>query len=283
MSYLKKLKHGHGSINDMDDIHVWYYKEGSRNNFGDYLGHYIPSKLNKNVIYTQINSPTKKYVTVGSVLNQMIGVNTNCVVWGSGIMTVNDTIPKGVKLLAVRGPQTQQRLRDIGITPPDVVGDPALILKKLYNPNIKKEYKLGIIPHYVDYAEVKHKVKDNNVNVIDLITNDIEGTIDEILKCDYVISSSLHGVIVSQAYDIPSIWVKFSNKLFGNSPSMGNNVKFRDYFGSVGIEPYDGIDYINKEIKLGEVLTLMKQYEGKSTIVDFDFDKLMDSCPYTKL
>ena len=266
----------------MGDIHVWYYKEGSRNNFGDYLGHYIPSKLNKNVIYTQINSPTKKYVTVGSVLNQMIGVNTNCVVWGSGIMTINDTIPKGVELLAVRGPHTQQRLRDIGITPPSVVGDPALILKKIYNPQIEKKYKLGIIPHYVDYDYVKNKVKGNpDIKVIDLITNDIEGTIDDILSCEQTISSSLHGVIVSHAYDIPSVWVKFSEKLFGNSPAMGSNVKFRDYFGSVGIEPYDGIDYTSKDIILDEVIDLIGEYEDKNTIVEFDFDALMDSCPYT--
>ncbi len=266
----------------MDKINVWYYKEGTRNNFGDYLGGYIPKKLtNKEVVYTPIHSPTKKYVTVGSVLNQMIGVNKNCVVWGSGIMTKNDTIPKDVELLAVRGPYTQQRLRDIGITPPEVVGDPALILKKIYDPKINKKYKLGIIPHYVDYEYVKNKVGDNpNIKVIDLITNDIEKTIDDILSCEKTISSSLHGVIVSQAYDIPSLWVKFSNKLFGNSEAMGNNIKFRDYFSSVGIKPYDGIDFINKDINLDSILKIIDSNKDKSNIVNFDFDKLFESCPY---
>ena len=269
----------------MDKINVWYYKEGHRNNFGDYLGDYIPRKLtNKEIVYTQINSPTKKYVTVGSVLNQMIGINTNCVVWGSGIMTINDTIPKGVELLAVRGPYTQQRLRDIGIEPPEVVGDPALLLKKIYNPKINKKYKLGIIPHYVDYDYVKNLVKDDpNVKVIDLITNDIEGTIDEILSCERTISSSLHGVIVSHTYDIPSVWVKFSNKLFGNSASMGNNVKFRDYFASVGVEPYDGVNYINKTIILEDVIELIDvKFKNQNRIVEFDFDDLYNSNPFTR-
>jgi len=266
----------------MDEINVWYYKEGSRNNFGDYLGDYIPKKITgKKIIYTPIQSSKKKYVTVGSVLNQMIGINKNCVVWGSGIMTINDTIPKDVKLLAVRGPYTQQRLRDIGITPPDVVGDPALLLKKLYNPKIEKKYKLGIVPHYVDYNYVKNKVGNNpNIKVIDLITNNIEGTIDQFLECENIVSSSLHGVIVSHTYDIPCLWVKFSEKLFGNSKQMGNNVKFRDYFSSVNIGPYNGFNYINKTIEEKEILNLIEKNQDKSLIVNFDFDKLMESCPF---
>ena len=266
----------------MEEIKVWYYKEGTRNNFGDFLGDYIPRKLsNKKIIYTPVQSPNMKYVTVGSVLNHMIGINKNCIIWGSGIMTKNDTIPKGVKLLAVRGPYTQERLRKLGITPPEIIGDPALILKKIYNPSVEKKYKVGIIPHYVDYEYVKNKLKDNKeIKVIDLITNDIEKTIDEIISCENTISSSLHGVIVSHTYDIPSVWVKFSNKLFGNSVAMGNNIKFRDYFTSVGIKPYDGLNYINKEIKIEDVLKDIENNEN--LIVDFDFDKLMESCPFLK-
>lgn len=266
----------------MDKINVWYYKEGHRNNFGDYLGDYIPRKLtNKEIVYTQINSATKKYVTVGSVLNQMIGINTNCVVWGSGIMTKNDTIPKGVELLAVRGPYTQQRLRDIGITPPNVVGDPALLLKKIYNPKVEKKYKLGIVPHYVDYEYVKKTLGNNSeIKIIDLITNDIEGTINQFLECENIISSSLHGVIVSHTYGIPCLWVKFSEKLFGNSPQMGGNIKFRDYFSSVGIEPYDGFNFINKGLNMEEILNLIKENNDKSSIVNFDFDSLYNSCPF---
>jgi len=35
---------------------------------------------------------------------------------------------------------------------------------------------------------------------------------------------------VAHAYGIPAVWVKFSNKLFGD------NIKFYDYFASVGIK-----------------------------------------------
>ena len=266
---------------DMGEINVWYYTEGSNDNFGDYLGYYIPHKMTgKKINLLNINSPVPKYVTVGSVLNQMIGINPTCTVWGAGIMTVHDTIPHNVKLLAVRGKYTQQRLKDIGITPPDVIGDPALILKKLYNPSIEKKYKLGIIPHYVDYDYVRKNVSDPNIKIINLLTNDIEGVIDQILSCEYTISSSLHGLIVSHAYDVPSLWVKFSEKLFGNEERLGNNVKFRDYFSSVGIQPYDGFNYINKPISLDEIIDTIVTNDSINHIVDFDFDKLYNSCPF---
>ena len=61
---------------------------------------------------------------------------------------------------------------------------------------------------------------------------------------------------------------------------MGNNIKFRDYFTSVGIKPYDGLNYINKEIKIEDVLKDIENNEN--LIVDFDFDKLMESCPFLK-
>ena len=95
------------------------------------------------------------------------------------------------------------------------------------------EYKFGIIPHYNDFKLVKDNFQDNkNVLVIDLMTNDIESKTDEFLKCERIISSSLHGIIIAHAYKIPAIWQRFSDVPFGD------NIKFQDYFESVKIEPY---------------------------------------------
>ncbi|HBW3770832.1 TPA: polysaccharide pyruvyl transferase family protein, partial [Klebsiella pneumoniae] len=82
----------------------------------------------------------------------------------------------------------------------------------------------------------KNKYRSNkNIKVIDLKTKDIEFVVDEIISCEYILSTSLHGVIVAQAYDIPTLWIKHND-------INTDGIKFYDYFDSVGIKPYDGFE-----------------------------------------
>lgn len=204
-----------------------------RNNFGDILGKYIVEKISRKSI-TRVLHPSmrrykwfmKHYLTVGSILEV---ANKNSVVWGSGIIRRYDFIKKA-KFLAVRGPITRKRLLELGYKVPELYGDPAILLPLFFNSNPQKKYKLGIIPHYVDYEEVWKKFKDHNeLKIIDLLTCNVEDVLHEILECECIISSSLHGVIVPHAYGIPALWVIFSDKL------GGDNIKFYDYFESVNI------------------------------------------------
>lgn len=48
--------------------------------------------------------------------------------------------------------------------------------------------------------------------------------LDQICSCEYIASSSLHGLIMSEAYDIPNLWIELSGKL------MGGHFKFHDFF-----------------------------------------------------
>ncbi|MBJ3774013.1 hypothetical protein JEQ20_26500, partial [Klebsiella pneumoniae] len=87
-----------------------------------------------------------------------------------------------------------------------------------------------------DYDYFKNKYRSNkNIKVIDLKTKDIEFVVDEIISCEYILSTSLHGVIVAQAYDIPTLWIKHND-------INTDGIKFYDYFDSVGIKPYDGFE-----------------------------------------
>ncbi|MFW8205226.1 hypothetical protein ACOIC8_27960, partial [Klebsiella pneumoniae] len=90
--------------------------------------------------------------------------------------------------------------------------------------------------HLKDYDYFKNKYRSNkNIKVIDLKTKDIEFVVDEIISCEYILSTSLHGVIVAQAYDIPTLWIKHND-------INTDGIKFYDYFDSVGIKPYDGFE-----------------------------------------
>lgn len=207
-------------------------------NYGDLLSPYIVEKVSKKKItFYNAAAYRKKWfqpsyiMAIGSIMSY---ASKKAYVWGSGIISRQDTF-KNARFCAVRGPLSRKRILELGHSCPEVYGDPALLLPEYYNPKIKKTHQFGIIPHYVDYEQVANIYGGvNDCNVIDLMTKDIHNTTDEILSCKAIISSSLHGVIVAQAYGIPAVWVRFSEKL------SGDNVKFEDYFRSVGLAPYEG-------------------------------------------
>jgi len=130
-----------------------------------------------------------------------------------------------------------------------------------YSPEIEKEHKIGIIPHYIDYKAVKSAFSDYRViNILD--ANPLK-VIDEILKCERIITSSLHGLIIAQTYGIPAALVDtIDGKL------SGDGTKFLDYFYSTGQEPKMPIE--------------MKDIEKIKTSANIKFDAkaLYDACPF---
>lgn len=225
----------------MNKLRLYWWNERkiqgkSKENYGDLLGKYLVERISgKQVVFRRPNKWhisnlwTPIYVTIGSILTH---VNKKCVVWGSGIISLDIPV-QSATFLAVRGPQTRKFLLSQGHQVPEVYGDPALLLPDYYNPKVDKKYNFGIIPHYNDFKTVKDWYGDvENVCLIDLMTNDIEETTKQILSCDAIVSSSLHGVIVAHAYGIPAVWQQFSDKVFGDG------IKYQDYFESVNIEPY---------------------------------------------
>ena len=222
-------------------IPLFYWSEikfihKDKENYGDLLSKYIVEKISgKKVKWVQPKKQPwykidkKNYLAIGSILPH---ASKHSIVWGSGVIDEKHTIAQA-DFRAVRGPRTQKFLEEGGITCPKVFGDPALLLPDYYHPKEAKKFKVGIIPHYNDYLKVKDLYKeDPSIRVINLMTLDIEETTREILSCETTISSSLHGIIVSHAYEIPSIWVEFSDKIFGDG------IKYPDYLESVDLPVY---------------------------------------------
>jgi pyruvyltransferase len=258
------------------EIYLAHKKE---ENYGDLIGKYLVEKIsNKKIIWSH---PKKRnfwnhyqtiFFTVGSILTQVKG---KCVVWGSGIISKEFKINKA-QFLVVRGPQTRKLLLEQGHEVPEIYGDPALLMPRFYNPQREIKYGLGIVPHYVDYEKVYSQYKDvKEVLVINLMTNDIEEVTDSILSCEKIISSSLHGIIVAHAYQIPAVWVEFSNKIFGDG------IKYRDYFESVEIDMYRPLfleNPINND-QLGIIFSSNKTFPKKERIMQIQ-KQLMEVCPF---
>ncbi len=265
-------------------IPLFYWSEikfifKDKENYGDLLSKYLVEKISGKPV--KFIHPKKQpwykwdktnYVTIGSVLHH---ASKDSIVWGSGIIDMQQPIEKA-DYRAVRGPQTRKFLLGLSYECAEVYGDPALLLPKYYHPEVKKKYKVGIIPHYHDFKIVSDNYKnDPEILVIDLMTLDVEEVTREILSCEKTISSSLHGVIVSHAYQIPSLWVEFSNKIFGDG------IKYRDYLESVEI-PFYQAEFMDKKIPLEKIEHLFEKYPNlpeNSTITELQHG-IMRVCPF---
>ena len=161
---------------------------------------------------------------------------------------------------------------------PEVYGDPAILTPDYYHPKIEKKYKIGVICHYVDFDDISSKINFKNVRVINLLTNNIESKIDEILSCETLITSSLHGLILGHTYKIPSLWVKFSEKLYGD------DIKFFDYFESVNLDITNSIYLKNEVISEQDLKEILDNNSSKllpsESFVNKVKENLMNSCPF---
>ena len=165
-----------------------------------------------------------KLLAVGSILDVLKEGDT---VWGSGFISEDDILQtKDCNFMAVRGKLSERKIgQDIG-----VYGDPALLLPLIYNPKIEKKHKTGVVPHYVDRNNlILKKLVEEGGHHVD-IEEDWKSFVDEILSCEEIISSSLHGVIIAEAYGIPARWLKVGVEV------TGDGFKFADYYSGTGRE-----------------------------------------------
>ncbi|MBF45878.1 MAG: exosortase [Flavobacteriales bacterium] len=240
----------------------------SLNNFGDILNPLLVAYLTKK----KIINVSAKYCyydhlqVIGSILSRS---NSKSIVWGSGFISQDSifiSMPK--RVLAVRGPLTRKLLLEQGVNCPEVYGDPALLMSKFYIPKTTKKYMIGILPHYSDKSHAWLKnIDDDRVKIIDIQNPNPLKVIDEICSCEHIASSSLHGLIISDSYKIPSVWIKFTDKLTGGS------FKFNDYFMSIKSE-------LLKPIVMQEDITIeFLLSQSKCRDLKIDLDALTDSFP----
>lgn len=256
------------------------YENGQviHNNFGDDINIPLLEALTgKKVIHISQSKLWRipRLLCIGSIIENFISEKS--IIWGSGCIYGNKTIktaPK--KVYAVRGKLSRQVLLKQGIPCPEVYGDPALLLPYIYTPHTEKKYKYGVISHVIDY-DLPH-VKDFREKHPEILFikfrnyNSWQDVIEQINSCEKIISSSLHGLIISDAYGIPNVRVIFSNQI------IGGDFKFKDYFSGVGrlyIEPIDCrneicLDYIVLELETYNPVT----YNPKDLLKAFPYKLL---------
>lgn len=250
-------------------IKIYYYK--TRRNVGDYYGWWLIHKLLPNHQIKYSRHPD--IICCGSIIDLKFPKKTLC--WGCGIHNQYDNPPYTMNksaYYAVRGKLTAKRIGLKNIP----TGDPGTLAPLFYSPRkTKKKYKYAIVSHYFDSHRLQRKFGKRCL-VISTITNDVESFLDKLSQCEFIFSSSLHGIIFSHALGIPAIHIE-DKKL----ESRGN-FKFKDYYSNLDI-PYtkfkvtDNLDFVNKYIKEP------KKYLPSRTCIKNIQTRLLKAFPYKEL
>lgn len=257
----------------MTTINAFWYNPVNgtdRNNWGDLLNKTLLEKISrKKVVWINHGNSLEKYICIGSILQR---ADAGSIIWGAGFLSNSRKLPTTPrKICAVRGKLTRNIILGQGIDCPEVYGDPALLYPKYYKPDIKKRYKLGIIPHYVDATNEWFK---SNVSAevlkIDILSG-IDKVVDQLLSCDNIASSSLHGIIAADAYGIPSKWLEFSDKV------LGGGFKFHDYYSSVNREHCKSLR-VENDTTINDIMNSFEQYD-----FDIDLRQLFNACPFRQI
>lgn len=204
------------------DLFHWSPGDG-RINFGDRLADILCRQILARRGYSLDDQVTRqaRLLAIGSILH--FSTNDDHI-WGSGW---NGKIPekefrsRNLTVHAVRGPLTAEFLSKRGIHVPEVYGDPALLIPHLFNDRfqISAETDYVFVPNLHDLAVVQHQAN---------IVSPLWGwnlVIESILKAKLVLASSLHGLIIAEAFGIPARYVRLSQ--------TEDLFKYKDYyFGS---------------------------------------------------
>lgn len=178
--------------------------------------------------------------------------------------------------MAVRGFETVKRLKELQIPIPNkiAVGDPAILMPLLYKTKIEKYHKIGVISHLND----KEFVLDSfsQYHIIDVVTDNVTAFMDDICSCEYIITTSLHGMILSHTYGVPALWMR--KNWIGS-----DGFKFRDYFSSVSMDYQDPLNADSvASMNQDEILALFKQRDclPDSEVLAKLRQGLLESFPY---
>lgn len=276
----------------MKEVKICY---SDKRNIGDAINPYIVREVlhfepiltdaNKCTI-TGIGSGLRRFFVHPNSARSLIELFANkllnnhpLVIWSAGFIstpTCSEFVTrKNIKVASVRGELSRQYIEKILKHPIEcTTGDGGLLCSRWIPPVEKKMYRLGIIPHIKEkdekFFDDLHRSIDDSV-IIDVEDNPIK-VLNTISSCECIISSSLHGLIISDSYCVPNKHVILTDKL------SGDGFKFHDYYSSFGLEdnPIDlrirsNIDvnsivndyYITKEMvtdKQREIITAFSKY-----------------------
>lgn len=196
-------------------------------------------------------------------------------VWGTGFINYSDKDNpfyfSNMQFHCLRGKLTKTRVEAIINHKLDIpLADGGLLAERWVGKQQKK-YNIGIIPHFreQDHPLVKklHDYYDNSI-VIDL-TEPPKTVVETIGSCEYILSSSLHGLIVADSFHIPNMHILFYPM---GERILGDGYKYADYYSSFDLEDQP---YMIDPMKFPTVEDIRYHYKIEDTVVEKKKDQLI--------
>lgn len=208
-------------------------KDPSARNFGDYLSPLIVEMVSRRAVEF---APVKHadMLAIGTILSKerqarLLFLRRRLHVWGSGAGKAEERFWGGHHYHAVRGALTRALIDNDTVRP--ALGDPGLLAAHWLDGKAvpPKEFTLGVVPHFVDQQSpvVEQLGRLPGTRIINVF-DPVEDVLQNIRKCHFILSSSMHGLIVSDAFGIPNRRLVLSDK-------VRSSLKFQDYYSVFGL------------------------------------------------
>lgn len=216
------------------------------NNFGDLLGPAIVGEVLRragNVAAgrhrgNSAGGRDTRLIAVGSILHFARDGDT---VWGAGVngKVQEPIVATCLDVRAVRGPITRQALMKKGISVPEIYGDPGVLVGRLWP---RESFEGGaripycIVPNLHDYSRrsgARHLVNPRA---------SLRHVLRSIARSEFVVGSSLHGIIVAESFGIPARLIK---------PGVETLVKYEDYYSGTGRPQFSPAGSLEEALEMG--------------------------------
>ncbi|MCB1676291.1 MAG: polysaccharide pyruvyl transferase family protein [Halioglobus sp.] len=230
------------------------YWSSSKPNVGDWLS---PRIVRAHTSREVVHAPARRceFMAIGSILHKAknLPFSPRLTVWGSGYMHDGPPVKLKHRVHAVRGRLTAGRLKNHRDLP---CGDPGLLAARVFPhcATAPVPGRVGVVPHYADRdaAAVQRFVERVPGALVIDILDDVEAFLGKLTSCSFVLSSSLHGLILADSFHIPNQWIKLSDRV------EGKDFKFHDYYSVFDLPPPEYADL--EQVGQADIERLQRDY-----------------------
>lgn len=235
--------------------------------FCDLLNAYLVEKL---------TGQSPRIVTRGSGMWMsgpfVASAGAHTTVWGSGIASIDDRVSPAAHFRAVRGPLTRARILAQGVACPELYGDPVLLLPRVLCPTDRGlRNALGLLLGDGEAQELRTEPDVVSLSLDCVGFRGLEGLVAQLKACDAVLTSSLYGLMLCHAYDVPVRWCRI-----GDATEPMDDIGFHDHLCALGVQQQPLVLARGSLVTLG----LARGADQRVRVRDADLDAFLAAAPF---